>query len=86
MEKDMIKNIVFDIGLVLLGFDVKKYLLSLFDEETAMRVAKAVFLSGYWHEIDRAVLSEDELLDLFYSADPGVRMRSGSRTTASASA
>ena len=44
MEKDMIKNIVFDIGLVLLGFDVKKYLLSLFDEETAMRVAKAVSL------------------------------------------
>lgn len=73
MEKDMIKNIVFDIGLVLLGFDVKKYLLSLFDEETAMRVAKAVFLSGYWHEIDRAVLSEDELLDLFFSADPGVK-------------
>lgn len=73
MEKDMIKNIVFDIGLVLLGFDVKKYLLSLFDEETAMRVAKAVFLSGHWHEIDRAVLSEDELLDLFYSADPGVK-------------
>jgi putative hydrolase of the HAD superfamily len=69
----MIKNVVFDIGLVLLGFDVKKYLLSLFDEETAMRVAKAVFLSGYWHEIDRAVLSEDELLDLFFSADPGVK-------------
>ena len=69
----MIKDVVFDIGLVLLGFDVKKYLLSLFDEETAMRVAKAVFLSGYWHEIDRAVLSEDELLDLFFSADPGVK-------------
>ena len=72
-EIAMIKNIVFDIGDVLLEFDVRRYLLSMFDEDIAARIANAVFLSGHWHEIDRAVLSEDELLDLFYREDPEIK-------------
>jgi putative hydrolase of the HAD superfamily len=69
----MITTVIFDIGRVLIGFDWAKYINTLFDSETADRVTAAMFGTGYWPELDRAVLSEDEILELFYSADPGVR-------------
>lgn len=69
----MIRNIVFDIGNVLIGFDPMEYLASLFGEEKAVRIAGAVFGSGYWQELDIARLSEEEILELFYSGAPDLR-------------
>lgn len=69
----MIRNIVFDIGNVLIGFDAMDYLISLFGEEKAVRIAKAVFGSGYWQELDIARLSVEEILELFYSGAPDLR-------------
>ena len=69
----MIRNIVFDIGNVLIGFYPMKYLRSLFCEEKAVRIAEAVFGSGYWQELDIANLSVDEILELFYSGAPDLR-------------
>ena len=69
----MIRNIVFDIGNVLIGFDAMEYLTSLFGEEKAVRIAEAVFGTGYWQELDIAKLSEEEILELFYSAAPDLR-------------
>lgn len=69
----MIRNIVFDIGNVLIGFEAMDYLRSLFGEEKAVRIAKAVFGSGYWVELDYANLSEEEILELFCSGAPDLR-------------
>ena len=69
----MIRNIVFDIGNVLIGFDAMDYLVSLFGEEKAVRIAKAVFGTGYWQELDIARLSVEEILELFYSTEPDLR-------------
>ena len=69
----MIRNIVFDIGNVLIGFDAMDYLVSLFGEEKAVRIAKAVFGTGYWQELDIARLSVEEILELFYSTEPELR-------------
>ena len=69
----MIRNIVFDIGNVLIGFDAMDYLVSLFGKEKAVRVAEAVFGTGYWQELDIARLSVEEILELFYSAAPDLR-------------
>ena len=66
----MIKNIIFDIGKVLLGFDWDEYANSIFDPETADAVTKALWHTGYWSELDRGVLSEEEILQLFYDAAP----------------
>ncbi len=66
----MIRNIVFDIGDVLIGFEAMKYLTSLFGEEKAVRIADAVFGSGYWKELDLANLSDEEILELFCSTAP----------------
>lgn len=66
----MIKTVVFDIGKVLIGFEWNDYMRSLFDDETAERVTRAMFGSRSWHELDRAVLSEDEIVELFHNAEP----------------
>ena len=69
----MIDTVVFDIGKVLIGFDWDDYVRRLFDEETARRVTRAMFGGPHWKELDRALLSEEEILELFYEADPDCR-------------
>lgn len=69
----MITTVVFDIGMVLIGFDWERYMRDLFDEETAAPVTRAMFGGSAWRELDRAVLSEEEVLSRFYEAEPGYR-------------
>lgn len=69
----MIKTVIFDIGRVLLGFEWHDYIYSIMDKETADIVTEAMWGTGYWHEIDRAVIPISELLELFYSAAPDYR-------------
>lgn len=66
----MIRNIVFDIGNVLIGFEWGDYVLSLFDKETADKVSSAMFRGGHWVELDRAVIPVDGILELFISEEP----------------
>ena len=65
----MIKNIVFDIGRVLVGFEWMDYVRSMFDEETAEAVTRAMWAPGRWEELDRGILSEEEILNRVYQAD-----------------
>jgi putative hydrolase of the HAD superfamily len=67
----MIKNVVFDIGKVLIGFDWDRYIAGLFDEETASHVTAAMFGGSDWKELDRAVLSVDEIVERFHAAGRG---------------
>lgn len=69
----MVKNIIFDIGRVLIRFEWKEYIRKLYDEETAQRVTDAIWKNGHWWELDRAVLSESEILELFYSEEPDLK-------------
>lgn len=69
----MIKNVVFDIGNVLIGFNWRKYVHELFEDEIADRVAAALWRSGWWPELDRAVIPVEEILSHFCEADPGVK-------------
>ncbi len=66
----MIRNIIFDIGRVLIDFEWQEYMKSLFDAETARTVTAAMWGKGYWSELDIALLSDDEILELFYSEAP----------------
>ena len=53
----MIKNIVFDIGKVLVRFDWEDYLASFqFPEEETTAIAKAMFLSSNWNLVDEGRL------------------------------
>ena len=58
----MIKNIVFDIGKVLVRFDWEDYLASFqFPEEETTAIAKAMFLSSNWNLVDEGRLSYEEI-------------------------
>ena len=67
----MIKNIVFDVGLVLVEFNWQSYLYSFhFDKEKRDKIAEATFQSEVWDERDKGLLEEREdqdALSLWYS-------------------
>lgn len=66
----IIKNIIFDIGNVLLGFDYWSFFRSFgYDEETVERLAKATAQSADWNEFDRGVLTYEEVLRRFIAND-----------------
>ena len=43
-----------------------------FSDEIKKRLADAVFLNDDWNEIDRGVLTKEELLARFIENDPGI--------------
>lgn len=57
----MITKIVFDLGRVLLTYDPRTYLESLYGHtEKAERLLKAVFFSPNWIDLDRGVITEED--------------------------
>ena len=67
----MIKNIIFDVGRVLVTFDPMQYVNSLgFDEETARAVVEAIFHDPLWVETDRGVIPVEEFEDAFVANAP----------------
>lgn len=69
----MIKNVVFDIGNVLVDYDVKGFLLKKgFEPDIIKRIVKASMMSPYWEAFERGELSEDEAMKAFTSLDPEI--------------
>lgn len=69
----MIKNVILDVGNVLVDYCWEKHLASFgFPADIAERVAKATALSEDWEEYDRGVLTDAEVLNRFIENDPGV--------------
>lgn len=54
----------------MIGFEWKEYIRRLFVEETGRRVTDAIWKDGRWYELDRGVLSEEDILESFYHAEP----------------
>lgn len=69
----MIKNIIFDIGNVLAEFCWRDHIAGCgFSGETARRIGRAMMQDPDWNEIDRGVLTQEELLNAFIENDPGI--------------
>lgn len=67
----MIKNIIFDIGNVLMPFQYRSFFESFgYDADTVERLAKATAQSPDWNELDRGVMSYEEVLERFVQNDP----------------
>ncbi|MBR5362449.1 MAG: HAD family phosphatase [Oscillospiraceae bacterium] len=66
----MIKNVIFDIGRVMIEFDWEQYLAGLFDAETAKTVSDAMWGTPAWNELDRNVIPMHEVIDLFIANAP----------------
>lgn len=62
----MIKNIVFDIGRVLLNFDPIAFLKCKFNDELIEKeLYSAVFLSSEWLELDKGIITDDDAIEIF---------------------
>lgn len=69
----MIKNVVFDIGNVLVKFDWENYYKSFgMSDEAYEKVVNATVKHPVWNEIDRGVMTEEEVLEAFIKNDPSV--------------
>lgn len=59
----MIKNIILDVGKVLVAWEPKQLMRKIgFSEDAVCGVSKVLFDSGIWNETDRGVLSNEEFL------------------------
>lgn len=69
----MIKNIIFDIGNVMVGFTWREFYAGFgYGEEMVDRLAAATVKSAMWDEVDRGVLSDEELVEGFIRNDPSL--------------
>lgn len=72
-DTQRIKNIIFDIGNVLVAFQWEQYYKSFgYSKEVLDRLAKATVLDVDWGEFDKGVLTEEEVCQLFIDNDPGI--------------
>lgn len=70
----MIKNIIFDLGNVLIDFQPEKYLLSTgLDNSEVKFILKEIYQSDEWVELDRGTLTRDEALQKIYSRNPNYK-------------
>ena len=67
----MIKNIVFDVGQVLVTFDPPKYIKDLgYSDEVIEALQAAMFNHPLWGELDRSIYTKAELMEMFVKNDP----------------
>lgn len=63
----MIKNIIFDMGNVLVTYDPKAVCEKYFNESDVKQVLKAVFQSEQWLQLDEGKISEEAALNMMLS-------------------
>lgn len=78
---DKIKNIVFDMGGVLIDYNPEKTLYSLFDRETADIALKEIFRNPLWAEKDRGTVSAEEMIERAKGAIPAAAFEKISEMT-----
>jgi len=66
----MIKNIVFDIGRVLLKYEPKEYLEEKINKNKVDEIYNQVFRSEEWVMIDRGVITQDDAVDIISKRYP----------------
>lgn len=68
----MIKNIVFDVGKVLVDFNWRGFMDTLgLVPDVYEKVANATVLSELWNEFDRSKMADEEILEGFLEKAPG---------------
>ena len=63
-------NVIFDIGMVLIDFYFEDFVRATVEENAADAVIDAMWHSGDWGELDKGVLSDEEVLKRFISHCP----------------
>lgn len=66
----MIKNIIFDMGGVLIDYNPEKTLYGMFDRETADILLREIFRNSVWSDKDRGIIFPDEIMEKKRGAIP----------------
>ncbi len=67
----MKKNIIFDVGKVLVSFDPDGYMRSLgLDEEAIDAINAAMFKNDLWNKLDQGVITAEEAVEKFVAGAP----------------
>ena len=67
----MIKNVVFDVGQVLVTFDPPKYMRDLgYSDDVIEALQKTMFNHPLWGELDRSIHTREELEEMFVANAP----------------
>ena len=61
---NMIKNIIFDMGGVLIDYNPEKSLCEMFDKETADILLKEIFRNPIWNDKDRGIIFPQDIMEL----------------------
>lgn len=59
----MIKNIIFDLGNVLLNFDPEQFLSERYDKDMSKRLYCEIFQSEEWLMLDKGVITQEEAVE-----------------------
>lgn len=71
----MIKNIIFDIGNVLMTFKWKPFIKGLYkDEALIAKIENSIWHSGLWNEFDRNVIPEEEIIRRMRTLQPEIEL------------
>ncbi len=71
-EERPIKTVILDIGNVLIRFSSLDFVKERFGEEMGLRIANAMYGGNRWVELDRGIMTDEEVLQSFFDADPGI--------------
>lgn len=66
----MIKNIIFDMGGVLIDYNPEKTLYGIFDRETADILLREIFRNQLWADKDRGIIAPEEIMKIKKDAIP----------------
>ena len=81
----MIDTVIFDIGNVLTEWHWHNSFVEWFGEDLVDTLANATVMSPEWAEIDRGVLTEEEVVALLTKNAPDYRSKSGALFTTATS-
>lgn len=70
----MVKNVIFDLGRVLIDWNPRAYLEKKIDDEKKIeKIFKEVFASPEWQELDKGTITFDQALELFQERVPNCK-------------
>jgi len=69
----LIKNVIFDVGGVLLDWNPIELLEKMFDREKAVILKKNMMDTPYWAELDRGTLEIEEAVEIFSKDIPALK-------------
>ena len=68
----MITTAIFALGNVLIDFSSLDFVREKYGDEMGLRIANALYDEHRWVELDRGVLTVEEVIQSFFEADPGI--------------